>query len=55
MTLDVTFDDANSDATGGGTAGTGQDQGGGGALSVTDAIVVIINRLPVSCRPTRRT
>ncbi len=46
VTLEVTFNDQNSNITDGGTQGTGQDQGSGGALSVTDTIVININRLP---------
>lgn len=45
--LRLTFDDQNSNDDGGGTAGSGQDQGTGGQLSVSSVIELIINRLPV--------
>jgi len=46
VTLAVTINDQNSNATGG-TAGSGQDQGTGGALFDTETIKININRLPV--------
>ena len=46
LTLDFTFNDQNPNTTGGGTAGSGQDQGNGGQLGVTASITVNIDRLP---------
>ncbi|MEI6473458.1 MAG: VCBS domain-containing protein, partial [Holophagaceae bacterium] len=48
VTLDVTINDQNSNITGGGTVGTGQDQGNGGRLSATGSIVINIDRLPIA-------
>ncbi|MCL7406453.1 VCBS domain-containing protein [Paradonghicola geojensis] len=52
ITLDVTFNDQNSNDTGGGTAGLGQDQGSGGALSVSKSITINIDRLPEAVNDT---
>ena len=46
--LDVTINDQNSNNTGGGTAGNGQDQGSGGLLTAVGTITVNIDRLPVA-------
>jgi hypothetical protein len=43
--LSVSIDDQNSNITGGGAAGTGQDQGGGGKLTDTKTIQVKIDAI----------
>ena len=48
----VTFNDQNTNITGGGTAGDGQDQGGGGESIATGPITVNIDRLPVATADT---
>ena len=52
VTLDVTINDQNSNVTGGGTAGTGQDQGNGGRESATGSIIINIDRLPIASADT---
>jgi VCBS repeat-containing protein len=46
VTLEITFDDQNSNDTTSGTQGSGQDQGSEGQKTVSGTITVNINRLP---------
>jgi hypothetical protein len=48
VNIDFTLNDQDSNATGGGTAGTGQDQGEGGQLFATHTVAVQIDTPPVA-------
>ena len=48
VTLAYTLNDQNPNVTGGGTAGTGQDQGGGGKLLASANIQIFMNHPPVA-------
>ncbi|MFI3157998.1 MAG: VCBS domain-containing protein, partial [Methylococcaceae bacterium] len=50
--LTLTFNDQNTNTTGGGSAGSGQDQGNLGFKTVTGTIRVNIDRLPVAVADT---